>query len=137
MPKTTVINVRKNELKKQDYDDFEHWNNEPRSLYIGRNMERYVKGTKKSIWHNPFRGQEACRKFEKHIRSNPQLWDRLEELEGKELGCWCNPKPCHGHILVKLLTEKLAKQTTSEQTAEKAWNIGQRVEKSREIDGAR
>ena len=28
------------------------------------------------------------------------------ELEGKELGCWCKPSPCHGDILIKLLKER-------------------------------
>ena len=27
------------------------------------------------------------------------------ELTGKILGCWCNPEPCHGHVLVKLYKE--------------------------------
>ena len=28
------------------------------------------------------------------------------ELEGKELGCWCKPSPCHGDILIKLFKER-------------------------------
>ena len=121
---TNVINVRKKELKKKGWRDFMHWSSQPRSLYVGRNMECYVKGTKMSIWHNPFRGPEACHKFEAHIRTTPQLWDRLEELEGKELGCWCDPKPCHAHILVKLLTEKQSQSPHphTKKRAEKAWN---------------
>ena len=28
------------------------------------------------------------------------------ELEGKELGCCCNPSSCHGDVLVKLFKER-------------------------------
>ena len=28
------------------------------------------------------------------------------ELEGKEIGCWCKPSPCHGDILIKLFKER-------------------------------
>ena len=35
----------------------------------------------------------------------PELLHALHELEGKELGCWCAPDPCHGHELVRLLAE--------------------------------
>ena len=37
--------------------------------------------------------------------------ESLIELEGKVLGCWCHPEPCHGDILVKLLREKRAANT--------------------------
>jgi hypothetical protein len=32
--------------------------------------------------------------------------ERLKELEGKALGCWCKPKSCHGDVLIKLIEEK-------------------------------
>lgn len=40
--------------------------------------------------------------------SNTSLYNDLEELMNKELGCWCTPEPCHGNVLVMLLEEKLA-----------------------------
>lgn len=36
------------------YKDFQDWDKDPNHLYIGRSMEHYVPGTKKSKWHNPF-----------------------------------------------------------------------------------
>jgi hypothetical protein len=30
----------------------------------------------------------------------------LDELEGKTLGCFCKPEPCHGDVLLELLTQK-------------------------------
>nr|DAN85933.1 MAG TPA: protein of unknown function (DUF4326) [Caudoviricetes sp.] len=73
-------------------------------VYIGRG----------SIWGNPFTveqfGRDGCiEKYEQYIRDklrlNPELWQELQKLEGKVLGCFCKPKRCHGDILVKILEE--------------------------------
>ena len=39
------------------------------------------------------------------MRDNPLLYNSLMELDGKVLGCWCEPSPCHGHALVQLINE--------------------------------
>lgn len=77
-------------------------------VYIGR----------KSIWGNPYSHlasklsvmrtatrEEAIEKYEIYIRSKPDLLAQLHTLEGKTLGCFCKPKPCHGDVLMKLLKE--------------------------------
>lgn len=102
----SVANVRKAKLNKNGYADFKAWSSHPDHLYIGRNMTFYVPGAVKSKWHNPFKGEGACQKFEAYVR-NGFLYDDLEELQGKVLGCWCHPDPCHGDVLVKLLNEKV------------------------------
>ena len=33
------------------------------------------------------------------------LLEKLDELKGKTLGCWCYPKPCHGNVLIELINE--------------------------------
>ena len=81
--------------KKSDYD-----------VYIGR----------PSKWGNPFSHRddtlaefkisnraEAIQKYEEWILKQPHLMGALHELKGKTLGCWCSPKPCHGHVLSKLI----------------------------------
>lgn len=108
---TTIVNIRKKELNKRGIRDFEEWNSQPNTLYIGRNMVFYVKGTQKSKWSNPYSakkfGREQClRLYEDYLRKNPGLMGSLDELKGKELGCWCYPDPCHGNVLIKLLKEK-------------------------------
>ena len=105
-----ICNVRKAELNKRNIKDFEEWNAMKNTLYIGRNMSFYVKGTNKSKWANPFSvkkfGRDGClKKYEEYIRNNEVLMNSLKELKGKELGCWCYPKPCHGNILLKLFNE--------------------------------
>jgi hypothetical protein len=70
-------------------------------IYIGR----------PSKWGNPFEittcttRDKAISMYEDWIRNNPTLLADLHELEGKVLGCWCSPKPCHGDVLLKLLSE--------------------------------
>lgn len=108
---TTIINIKKKELQKKGINDFEDWISKPNTVYIGRNMEVYVAGAKKSIWANPFSikkyGLDTCLQlYEEYIKNNKSLYYRLSELEGKELGCWCKPNKCHGDILIKLLKYK-------------------------------
>ena len=106
-----VINIRKSELNKKGFKDFEEWQKVSNHLYIGRNMTFYVKGTNASKWQNPFSfkkqklsAEESLKLYEQHIRSSTLIHE-LHELEGKVLGCWCKPNSCHGDILIKLLNE--------------------------------
>ena len=80
---TSVVNVTKDE-----YD-----------VYIGRGSD----------WGNPFvigrdgTRKEVIKKYEQWIKNQPHLLERLGELEGKRLGCFCKPYDCHGDVLVKLV----------------------------------
>lgn len=83
-------------------------------LYIGRPCFRGGWNLSGSKWANPFSvnkyGREECLKlYEQHIRNRPDLWNNLYELEGKTLGCFCKPDPCHGDVLIKLFIEKHCK----------------------------
>ncbi|KAK3094654.1 hypothetical protein FSP39_004528 [Pinctada imbricata] len=127
---TEVVNVKKKYLNKAGYMDFQHWIRDPNNVYIGRNLSFYSRGyrgskdTKIEIvgskWGNPFRvkkyGREECLKmYEEYIRNDSKTYDgktlyqSLDELEGKTLGCWCHPDPCHGHVLLKILRERRGK----------------------------
>lgn len=61
-------------------------------------------------WGNPFEigprctREQAIAKYEVYLRRTPCLLKDLHELVGKRLGCYCNPLPCHGDMLVKLIT---------------------------------
>ena len=81
-------------------------------IYIGRMVERGGWRLPQSDWANPFTvrtagsRQNALIRYEHYIRhERPDLWRRLPELEGKTLGCWCEPEPCHGDVLVQLVKE--------------------------------
>ena len=86
MKKCKVVN-----LNTDDYD-----------VYIGR----------PSKWGNPYligkdgSRQEVIEKYKKRLLLNKKLLNDLHELEGKVLGCWCKPKPCHGDILVEFVNNK-------------------------------
>ena len=69
----------------------------PGAVYVGR----------PTIWGNPFvigqdgdRGQ-VIHMYERYLLESPHLLDRLSELRGKDLVCWCSPKACHADILLK------------------------------------
>ncbi len=99
--KTRVVRIRRqNKQIVQDCD-----------VYIGRQQCQGGWRLKKSIWANPYNLKEytigeSLRKYEKDVRKNTELVRRLPELEGKVLGCWCKPNPCHGDVLLKLLEEQ-------------------------------
>jgi hypothetical protein len=65
---------------------------EPYDVYIGR----------PSVFGNPFRGPAAIRLFRAHLRSRPDLLAQATSLQGKRLGCWCKPKPCHGDVWARV-----------------------------------
>jgi hypothetical protein len=86
-----------------------HCKRQPFDVYIGR----------PSIWGNPFSHlaksaasfqcesrEEAIARYEAWLLSQPELVARAKrELRGKVLGCWCLPKACHGHVLVRIANE--------------------------------
>jgi len=71
------------------------------AVYVGR----------PSKWGNPFyvvhvSRKEAIRRFEHHVRSDPALMEAIKrELRGKDLVCWCAPKPCHADVLLRIANE--------------------------------
>ena len=77
-------------------------------------MPHHVAGALGFKWGNPFKAKKGNKnsrrkcleRYEDHIRSDPDLFNAVIELEGKELGCWCKPFPCHGDILIKLFKER-------------------------------
>jgi hypothetical protein len=76
-----------------------HCKKEPYDVYIGR----------PSIWGNPFEigkhgtREEVIAKYRQHLKNDPLLMDRIMELDGKVLGCWCAPQACHGDVLLEVI----------------------------------
>jgi hypothetical protein len=71
-------------------------------VYIGR----------PSKWGNPFilgkdgTREEVIRKYEEWLQTKPELIEAAKvELKGKRLGCYCHPRPCHGHVLARIANE--------------------------------
>lgn len=73
------------------------------AIYIGR----------PSKYGNPFplsdfKSREECLKaYQNWLNTQPELIADIKlNLAGKDLVCFCNPKPCHGDILIKIANEK-------------------------------
>jgi hypothetical protein len=86
---TSVVNLRE-----KDYD-----------VYIGRG----------SKWGNPFKigidgtRAEVIKKYWNYLSKRRDLIDAIiaGELDGKKLGCYCHPLPCHGDLLTILANGSL------------------------------
>ena len=108
------VSLKKVPLTSRGYESFEDWNSNSNHEYIGRDMTHHVAGAEGSKWGNPFKAKKRNKKsvkkclerYEDYIRRNPDLFNAVMELEGKELGCWCKPYACHGDILIKLFKER-------------------------------
>lgn len=82
-------------------------------VYIGRMCTLGGWMLQASKWANPYSvksvgsAERAVELYRTYLRGNSELWTALEELEGKTLGCWCKPGPCHGDVLVEMFNEKM------------------------------
>lgn len=94
-------------------------------LYIGRG----------SKWGNPYSHkqntkaeyvvssrEEAINKYREYVLSNPDLLNSLHELQGKTLGCFCKPKPCHGDVLIELYDKFISQNHITEKNTFKQFN---------------
>lgn len=69
------------------------------AVYIGR----------PSKWGNPFpmstyaSREEVILRYKEYLYGNTKLLNEIkQELKGKDLVCFCSPKPCHGDILLEI-----------------------------------
>ena len=69
------------------------------AVYIGR----------PSIFGNPFvvgvdgSRAEVIEKYRRLLALNTSLREQvIKQLKGKDLVCWCSPKPCHGDVLIEI-----------------------------------
>lgn len=111
------------DVLKEDGTTFTKWIEGSDNVYISKNLSKYYKKDSKpeSIWTNPFhtgyRNSETeadLIKFGEYVKSTPHLWDNIETLGGKTLGCWCKKeKPCHADTIIMLFKEKMKNSPTT------------------------
>lgn len=69
-------------------------------------QRKYAKIDRATKWGNPFvmkleRDRDSvCDQFAEHFEQST-LRTQIAELRGMVLGCWCNPKRCHGDFLAR------------------------------------
>lgn len=95
IPITRLVNIRRQNGERPHYD-----------ILIDRSSDwgnpySHKPGTK-AKWKVETR-EEAIAKYREYILTRQDLLDRLGELEGKILGCWCKPLACHGDVLLELI----------------------------------
>lgn len=118
--------LAKEQREKDGYKTFKAWIEDPKNVYIGPNIHKYVQNYKgkESMWMNPYQAHftktEANTLFENFIKKNDVLLHAIPSLANKVLGCWCEPvydsngevitlSECHGKILIELYNEYLQK----------------------------
>lgn len=110
---STVVNVRVASIRPK-YQNLKEWCADESNVYIGRARIVFIDGEryppKDSLWANPFKTgtlDDRIKKYREHItrKFGDDLARALAPLVGKNLGCWCAPEPCHGHVLVSLMQE--------------------------------
>ena len=75
-------------------------------LTWARKTNRFVRIDRSSDWGNPFEmgpdgdRDTVCDSYEIFFPRKFSLHNRLNELRGKVLGCWCYPARCHGMYLI-------------------------------------
>jgi len=70
----------------------------PDDVYIGR-PSKY--GNPFKITKNTTR-EEVIEKYRQYAEANPGLLEEIRKLKGKNLVCFCSPKPCHGDVILEL-----------------------------------
>ncbi len=77
------------------------------AAYVGRANRR--RGLAGSDFGNPFvvdvdgTREEVVDRYRSWLLDEPALLDRLHELRGRRLACWCKPAACHGDVLAELV----------------------------------
>ncbi len=94
---TRVVNIRRLHAR---------WESEEDHVYIGRagkGLSGYF-GNPLEIGRDGNR-EEVLVKYrsylENRISTDPEFRQRVKELSGKVLVCFCKPKPCHGDVLAE------------------------------------
>jgi hypothetical protein len=108
---TKIVNCKVAHIR-PEFKNLKEWCENKNNVYIGG--VRYP--DKDSIWANPFKVANDRKlvidRYKEYIikklDSDPNLVKELLNLKGKNLGCWCVPEACHGHVLVELI-EKYSK----------------------------
>jgi hypothetical protein len=86
-----------------------HQNSDRALLHWAKSTNRFTRIDRSSDWGNPFEMPDdgdrdtVCDSYEIFFLRKFSLHNRIDELRGKVLGCWCYPQRCHGDYLAQKL----------------------------------
>ena len=112
----SIVNCKVQYIRPK-YNNLKEWTNDEQNIYIGRKGVVFIDNIRfpqnSSNFANPYKiGKDGTReeilvKYKNYIvnklENNMDLILELISLKGKNLGCWCYPEMCHGHILLELI----------------------------------
>jgi hypothetical protein len=114
----SVVNVKVAFIRPK-YANLKEWMQDPNNVYIGRAGVVFIDKCRfpkcASKWSNPFKitasdtREQVVAAYKEYILA--KLADGslcIDELRGKNLGCWCSPELCHGHVLLEILNLAIA-----------------------------
>lgn len=82
-----------------------HQDSDRALLHWAKATGRFTRIDRSSDWGNPFEMPDdgdrdtVCDSYEIFFPRKFSLHNRIDELRGKVLGCWCYPQRCHGDYL--------------------------------------
>eukprot|EP00420_Gonyaulax_spinifera_P034672 CAMPEP_0197877782 /NCGR_PEP_ID=MMETSP1439-20131203/6373_1 /TAXON_ID=66791 /ORGANISM="Gonyaulax spinifera, Strain CCMP409" /LENGTH=198 /DNA_ID=CAMNT_0043497153 /DNA_START=59 /DNA_END=655 /DNA_ORIENTATION=- len=139
------VSVKVAALRNAGYADLESWLSDTgQNLYVGRRGRIFIHtvGEEKprifhyasSKWQNPFTvgkdgtREEVCAKFRTALLDSTltdpadgkPLKEKLAELRGLRLGCWCKPEACHADVLAEVCNAELSNSTLRRRTGQEA-----------------
>ena len=116
MENTKVVNVRVKYIR-PEYKNLKAWCEDENNVYIARrgvvliDKKRYP--LRDSPFANPYKvGRDGSReeviekyreRIQQKIKDDEINIEQLQSLVGKNLGCWCAPKYCHGDVLLEII----------------------------------
>lgn len=83
-----------------------HQDSDRALLHWAKSTNRFTRIDRNTDWGNPFEmpadgdRDTVCDSYEIFFPRKFSLHNRLDEMRGKVLGCWCYPQRCHGDYLV-------------------------------------
>ena len=114
----SVVNCKVQYIRPK-YNNLQEWINDPNNFYIGRAGIVFINNKRfppyNSVFANPFKigidgtRSDVIHKYKNYIinklDTDHTLLNTLLSLKNKNLGCWCHPEPCHGHVLLELINK--------------------------------
>ena len=128
---TSAICIKVSNLRKEGYENFREWLKEVNNVYVGRRGRIFINKEifhfSGSKWSNPYKVSENHYSLDESISLYKQhlitsgLIDNVEELRGKNLGCFCDQKQiCHAQVLVDILEKEKKEDNTLKILS---WNV--------------